>query len=565
MTPHSFRQTWSRRIAALVSALIAAATMAAPAAGAATPAKPFDFNGDGYPDLPIGSQESIGSARYAGALNVLYGSSDGVTAAGDQLLTQNSDGLAEQAQDRDAFGLAQTSGDFNRDGYADLAVSAYLEDVDDAINAGVVHVLYGSSTGLSSAGSQLWKQGADGLGGIAQDFDLFGATLAQGDFDGDGFADLAVGAPQEAVGSVSWAGAVQVLRGSAAGLTAAGSQTWTQDSPGVADQPEYRRAPDYSYPDAFGSSLATGDVDNDGFADLAIGVRGETVEGSCTDATQLCSQPAYGAGAVHVLYGSAAGLTAIDSEFWHQNTPGVRGTAWARSNVDDELEAGEGLGSALGLADFNGDGYSDVAAGAPLDDVVASDGRTACERRCDEGSVNVLYGSRGGLTMAGDDYWHLGTPGIDGEHGGLFGDALGAGDVDGDGDDDLAVGIPFLNVAGRHQAGGVLVIRGRSDGLHEKNDKLWTQETPDVVDAADHEEHFGDSVVVRQLGAGTRPELVIGAPGEEVGGKERAGRVHVLYGRRTGPSADGDEAWSRATRGVKGDPGRWEAFASVGT
>ncbi len=326
-----------------------------------------------------------------------------------------------------------------------------MEDIAGAVNAGVVHVLYGSSTGLSLAGDQLWRQGAGGLGGTPQDFDQFGETLAQGDFDGDGFADLAIGVPQESTDTVTSAGAVQVLRGSAQGLTALGSQTWTQDSPGVADQPEYRRAPDYHYPDAFGSSLATGDVDNDGFADVAIGVRGETVEGSCTDATQLCSHPAYGAGAVHVLFGSAAGLTGVDSEFWHQNTPGVSGTAWTRSNVDDELDAGEGLGSTLAVADFNGDGYKDVAAGAPLDDVVSSDGRTACERRCDEGSVNVLCGAADGLTKTGDDYWHLGAPGIDGEHGGLFGTAFGAGDVDRDGDDDLAVGIPFLNVAGRYR------------------------------------------------------------------------------------------------------------------
>ncbi len=111
----------------------------------------------------------------------------------------------------------------------------------------------------------------------------------------------------------------------------------------------------------------------------------------------------------------------------------------------------------------------------------------------------------------------------------------------------------------------MLVIRGRSDGLHENNDKLWTQETPGLLSTADHEEYFGNSAVVRQLGRGRRPELVIGAPGEEAGGKERAGRVHVLYGRRTGPSADGDEVWSRATPGVKGDAGWWEGFANVGT
>ena len=93
-------------------------------------------------------------------------------------------------------------------------------------------------------------------------------AAVQGDFNGDGFADLAVGAPGEDLGSPD-AGAVNVLYGSAAGLTSAGNQFWHQNSPGIAERADAG--------DLFGSALAAGDFNGDGFDDLAIGVPAEDV------------------------------------------------------------------------------------------------------------------------------------------------------------------------------------------------------------------------------------------------------------------------------------------------
>jgi FG-GAP repeat len=83
--------------------------------------------------------------------------------------------------------------DFNDDGFADLAVGVVGENLGAISNGGAVNVLYGSATGLTGAGSQLFTQDSSGVPGVAEPGDGFGDALAVGDFDGDGFADLAVG------------------------------------------------------------------------------------------------------------------------------------------------------------------------------------------------------------------------------------------------------------------------------------------------------------------------------------------------------------------------------------
>ena len=111
--------------------------------------------------------------------------------------------------------------DFNGDSIPDLAIAAPDEDLGTTDAAGVVHVLYGATgAGLSAIGSQLWSQDSPGIAGTAEELDRFGAALASGDYNGDGRADLAIGAP----GENSFSGVVHVLYGSANGLTATGSQ-----------------------------------------------------------------------------------------------------------------------------------------------------------------------------------------------------------------------------------------------------------------------------------------------------------------------------------------------------
>ncbi|HKU48522.1 MAG TPA: FG-GAP repeat protein, partial [Nitrososphaera sp.] len=229
-----------------------------------------DFDGDGFDDLAIGVPfENVGTVADSGAVNVLYGGAAGISSAGDQFWTQNSAGIENSADPGDVFGWTVAAGDFDSDGFDDLAIGIPGEDVGGELVAGAVAVIYGTSSGLSSAGDQFWTQGNAEIEGDEDAFDNFGRSLAVGDFDGDGFDDLAIGVPFETVGTVEDGGAVNVLYGGNSGLSGNGDQLWTQDSAGVNDAAEDS--------DFFGTALTAGDFDNDGKDDLAIGVPMEDI------------------------------------------------------------------------------------------------------------------------------------------------------------------------------------------------------------------------------------------------------------------------------------------------
>ncbi|MGH2759691.1 MAG: FG-GAP repeat protein, partial [Actinomycetota bacterium] len=194
---------------------------------------------DGFADLAVGVPgEDVGSVALAGAVHVLYGGPGGLSSAGDQVFHQDSPDVNDTAENGDEFGFAVTSGDLDADGFADLAVGVSNVGVGSVASAGAVHVMYGGPGGLSAAGDQVFHQDSPGVNDTAEGFDNFGRTLTSGDFDSDGLADLAVGVPFEDVGSISDAGAVQVLYGGPAGLSSAGDQVFHQDSPGVNDTAE---------------------------------------------------------------------------------------------------------------------------------------------------------------------------------------------------------------------------------------------------------------------------------------------------------------------------------------
>jgi hypothetical protein len=485
-----------------------------------------DFNGDGFADLAIGV---ISEGSYAGAVSVLYGSVGGLQAdvPDDQLWSQNSPGVKDRSEGLDYFGSALAPADFNADGFTDLAIGASHETAGDGNpqNAGAVNVLYGSPLGLQAEApdDQFWTQDSPGVKDEAELPDYFGFALASADFNGDGFADLAIGSLDEYI-KASDQGAVSVLFGSDSGLQADApdDQFWTQDSPGVKDEGEVF--------DQFGGSLAASDFNADGFSDLAIG-SGESVDGHDE------------AGAVNVLYGSAAGLQADapDDQFWTQNSPGVKG----RSQHQDRF------GHALAAGDFNADGFPDLAISEPKFGSVSA-----------PGALSVLYGSVQGLQADDPDDQLLSqdSPGVqgEGEAGDNFGWSLAAGDFNADGFTDLALGDPDDNVF-EIGAGAANVLFGSAFGLQadSPDDQLWSQTSPGVKGRAEEGDLFGAAVAAGDFNADGFSDLAVGVEDDRVFNVVGAGSVNVLYGSAQGLQADepDDQLWDQGRPGVKGKVG----------
>ena len=185
-----------------------------------------DFNGDGYVDLAIGvPYEAIGAVTDSGAVSIIYGSASGLTVTGNQLWYEDLLTLTSEASD--FFGWALAAGDFNGDSRADLAIGSHGKNL-GGVDRGAVTVMYGTAAGLSAVGRDYFRQNI-GLLGVEKDSDYFGQALAAGDFDKDGYADLAIGVPGDDYSGVASSGAVSVVYGSAGGLTVVNDQLWHQD------------------------------------------------------------------------------------------------------------------------------------------------------------------------------------------------------------------------------------------------------------------------------------------------------------------------------------------------
>ena len=167
------------------AALAAAGSIALPIDGAkGAAASPMerrqlhaDFNGDGFADLAVGVPFEDQAATNDGAVNVIYGGLGGLSAAGNEVWSQGSEGITGTPEAGDLFGYSLAAADFNGDGFTDLAVGVPFED-QAATNDGAVNVIYGGLGGLSAAGNEVWSQGGEGITGTPEAGDQFGYSLA---------------------------------------------------------------------------------------------------------------------------------------------------------------------------------------------------------------------------------------------------------------------------------------------------------------------------------------------------------------------------------------------------
>jgi FG-GAP repeat len=432
-------------------------------------------------------------------------------------------------------GAPDVESDFNGDGYSDLAVGATGEDVAGIDSAGAINVIYGGSNGLTGAADQVFRQGGPMMPDDPEEDDSFGSALAAGDFNGDGFDDLAIGVPGEAVGGNEAAGAVHVLFGSNNGLKAAGSQFIHQNSKRNGSKIKEKA----EFIDSFGETLTAGDFGKSNKDDLAIGAPGENTGGKTR------------AGAVHVLYGSNNGLAFAGNQLWSQNSR-KNGIA-----VKDRAENDDHFGASLGHGNFGYSGLDDLAIGVESEKIAGMRG----------GAVNVLYATADGLRAGHNQFWHQ-----DSSQGGVeikgsiqgsetFANSVAGGNFGKSNKDDLAIGVGD-DLIGGIITGAVNVLYGSDRGLRARGNQLWHQDSPGILETNEASDSWGSEVAAGNLGNGGKDDLAVGNFREDVGAFTFAGAAAVLYGSANGLTADGDQSFTQDTPDVQGVS---EAFDFFGT
>jgi hypothetical protein len=371
--------------------------------------------------------------------------------------------------------------------------------------AGLLSLLFAGAPGIC-AGTPLSAVGNVGLpnpNGIAPEDDAFGAAVAVGDFNDDGIDDLAVADRENP-------NLVRVFFGSAWTVGEPVSFPFVMETIAVPTVPGATLGP--------AVTLVAGDFGHDASDDddLAVGVPGDSFS-------------ADNAGAVFVFdRAPGGGWSLIDTI--RQGYGGYPGIS----------EAGDHFGAALAVGNFDQNDLPDLAIGIP--------GETT-SGQANSGTVYIVYQGVGGLYPESVEGFYRGYNGLTGAPNAneQLGFALAAGDFNGDGVDDLAVGIPGATCAGYINSGSVMVLPGRDDldGLDAAGVSYWSQTQAGVADACEAGDRFGSALVAGNfdatlIGDPFTDDLAIGVPGEEIDGVVLAGAVNVLFGSSAGISATGD-------------------------
>jgi hypothetical protein len=479
-----------------------------------------DFDGNGIADLVVGApKHSSNGVPHRGRIEVFLGTPGGL--AGQPVLSLV--GLYAEQQ----LGAALAAGDFNANGRDEIALASPGMDVDQgasvATGAGAVFAIE-RGTGGDWTSSVEFTQDSAGIQGVAESGDGFGEALSAGDFDGDGYDDLAVGVANEDIGLSENAGAVNVIYGGPGGLTANGSQIWYRTN-GITGN--------VTFGGRLGGALAAGDFDGDGRDDLAIG-----------SPWDLVGEPPVNDGSVTVLYGTVAtGLAAAGQSRIDRELLGVLPAGGEHASFGASLAAGD-------VDPFP----ACVQAGNCADDLAVGAVVAAAQGAEHAGELFLLYGSAsaGGIIFAShleiDQTIYGGIGATSPEYGDFFGASLAMGPLGPNDRSDLAVGAPLESLGNLTQTGCAFSLLGLYAGYDEVDNaqaQLLSAEPGLASAPMTSFDDFGSALAIGDFNGDGWGDLAIGVAGHLPPGFIKTGAVQVLYGALF---SDGFE---------RGDAGHW--------
>lgn len=453
-----------------------------------------DFNGDGFSDLLVG-----GAYTTAGDAYVIFGGASGLDAEINPANLDGSNGFAISGiVSADRLGISAASADVNGDGIDDILVGAHLGNA-AGTDFGQVHIVYGKTTAFSSSIAASSLDGSSGLtitGMTASD--QMGLSISAGDVNGDGFADVIIGARYADPGARASAGKVFVVFG-ADDLASTVAVSGLDGANGFVL--EGIDASDFA-----GVSVSfAGDMNGDGIGDLIVGATGGDAGGSAS-------------GEVYVVFGKQSGFAASTVLSALNGTTGFR---------IDGGAAGDVFGASVSAAgDVNGDGFADVIVGANLADPAA--GLSA-------GRAYVIYGKASFASsfsinsLDGTNGFRINGIAAGNEAGGRV---SAAGDTNGDGFDDLLVAAGEATANGLADAGQVYLVFGGGSLGTDINLSSFVGITFNGVDAGD-KAGVGSVSSAGDINGDGFADIMIGAhlADSNGAGSTYAGATYVVYGR----------------------------------
>ncbi|MFD9859426.1 FG-GAP-like repeat-containing protein [Streptomyces alboflavus] len=411
-------------------------------------------------------------------------------------------GTGAAAYAADATPAAPTA-DFDRDGTADLVVATPRASG----SKGSVTVVPGGTGGPAAGKKKTLTQSSTGVPGVSESGDEWGAATAWGDIDGDGNADLVIGAPgEDDTSGHKDRGAVTMLYG-----------------PKFTSGTDMQLSEDFAYGGArFGSAVAVGDFDADGKADVFAAATGTGGSWSARFAAGRETAGTVTSGDRAIAYADAAsgdfnGDKYADVALTYRDAAGKGKVVWfkgTRSGLSRVSTLTAKGGRSVAAGDVTGDGRDDLVIGQPY---TSESGAHA------GGQVTVVPGTSSGLSSAGATTVHQASPGVVGaaEAGDALGWSVAVGDVDKDGHADVLAGAPGEDITradkSRTDAGTSLLFKGTASGLTGAGALAVSQDEPDVPGSTESGDRLGSAVSLADFDGDGRADLAIGADGEDEG------------------------------------------------